>query len=75
MIALRTAQAVGGWVLHRESKADMNADFDQLEERISQSKTGLRTDISQLGWRLVRVETRLDSIEDRLQMDTTLVRL
>ena len=75
MIALHLAQAGGGWALYLESKADMNAGFERLEEIISRSETGLRADMSELRGdvsglteRVSRVETRLDSIEDRLNM-------
>lgn len=46
MFAFHSAQAGGGWAPHLETKADMNAGFERLEERISRSETGLRADMS-----------------------------
>ena len=48
MIALHLAQAGGGWALYLESKADMNAGFERLEERIVRSEAGLRADMSSM---------------------------
>ena len=48
MIALHLAQAGGGWALYLESKADMNAGFERLEERITRSEAGLRADMSSM---------------------------
>lgn len=66
VIALHSAQAVGGWALYRESKADMSAGFERLEERMSQSEAALRADMS-----LMEDGLRADmsSMEDGLRAD------
>ena len=64
-------------------RAEMNAGFqairaemaesDQaIRAEMAESDQAIRADISALGERMARVETRLDSIEDRLYMDTSL---
>ena len=52
-------------------RAEMNAGFQAIRAEMAESDQAIRADISVLGERMARVETRLDSIEDRLYTDTS----
>ena len=51
-------------------RAEMNAGFQAIRAEMGGEFKAVRADISALGERMARVETRLDSIEDRLYTDT-----
>ena len=52
------------------TRAEMNAGFQAIRAEMAEEFKAVRADISVLGERMARVETRLDSIEDRLYTDT-----
>ena len=52
-------------------RAEMNAGFRAIRADMAEEFKAVRADISALGERMARVETRLDSIEDRLYTDTS----
>ena len=51
-------------------RAEMNAGFQAIRAEMAEEFKAVRADISVLGERMARLETRLDSIEDRLYTDT-----
>ena len=51
-------------------RAEMNEEFKAVRTEMGEELTGVRSEIAGTNERLARVETRLDSIEDRLYMDT-----
>ena len=51
-------------------RAEMNAGDHAIRAEMAEEFKAVRADISALGERMARVETRLDSIEDRLYTDT-----
>ncbi len=59
----------------RELRIEMAADHQTIRTEMAEEFKAVRLDISQLGERLARVETRLDSIENRLYRDTALAPL
>ena len=77
--AIRAEMAESGQSIRAEMaesdqaiRAEMNAGFQAIRAEMAESDQAIRADISALGERMARVETRLDSIEDRLYMDTAL---
>lgn len=68
---LATALYLGGDIqaLHTE----MAAGDQALRTTMVEEFKAVRSDLSDLRERMARVETRLDSIEDRLYMDTALL--
>ena len=52
-------------------RAEMNAGDQAIRAEMGGGFKLVRADISALGERMARVETRLDSIEDRLYTDTS----
>ena len=59
--AIRTEMAAGDQAI----RAEMAAGEKAVRSELTREFKAERADISQLGERLARVETRLDSIEDR----------
>ena len=51
-------------------RADMTEEFKAVRTEMAEELTAVRSEISGTNERLARVETRLDSIEDRLYRDT-----
>ena len=51
-------------------RTEMNEEFKAVRAEMAVEFKAVRADISALGERMARVETRLDSIEDRLYTDT-----
>ena len=75
---LRTEMSEGHQAIRAEMskgdqaiRAEMNAGFQAIRTEMAESDQAIRADISVLGERMARVETRLDSIEDRLYTDTS----
>ena len=64
LAALRTGMAA--------LRVDMNEEFKAVRSDMNEEFKAVRSEIADTNERLARVETRLDSIEDRLYMDTAL---
>lgn len=56
----------------RAVRADMNEEFKAVRAEMAEEFRAVRAEMADTNERLARVETRLDSIEDRLYMDTSL---
>ena len=54
----------------QDLRADMVAGHQAIRTEMAEEFKAVRSDISDLRERMARVETRLESIEDRLYMDT-----
>ena len=54
----------------RDLRADMVAGHQAIRAEMAEEFKAVRSDISDLRERMARVETRLESIEARLYMDT-----
>ena len=65
--AIRTEMNAGFQAI----RAEMNAGDQAIRAEMAEEFKAVRADISALGERMARVETRLDSIEDRLYTDTS----
>ena len=65
--AIRTEMNAGFQAI----RAEMNAGDQAIRTEMAEESKAVRADISALGERMARVETRLDSIEDRLYTDTS----
>ena len=65
--AIRTEMNAGFQAI----RAEMNAGDQAIRAEMAEEFKAVRADISALGERMARVETRLDSIEDTLYTDTS----